>query len=434
MTPFDAEANVLGGCLIVSQAYWQVADLLTENDFASEAHCALWRAIGEAAKDGTPIDVFTVGDRNPSVAQLAVQVANATPGAANIRAYAEVVRREATTRRIRAAGGRIAKLAGEDVLGEAQRIIASCAPSVAAAIRPARDFLKDSMTRMAERHAATEVLTGVPTSIDGLDEMLSGWQRGDLILVGARPSVGKTALAVQASIHAALAGHPVLFLSLEMAGSQLTDRMLAHLARVDGQCIRQPKTLEESDWPRITAAAERIAAMPLRIDETSALAVEAVCARVRQANSAQRLGLVVIDYLTQMTPPKANRGDEAIQIITRALKALAKELAVPVMLLSQLNRAGDSRPSLTSLRESGAIEQDADVVLLLHRPQAERPELVECIVAKQRNGPIGDCWLHFNRPLQSFQTTQERPAASTVTKTRRGFGAPQPKPYWDDAA
>lgn len=432
-TTFDAEANVIGACLMVPDAYWQCVDLLTGDDFTSEAHRELWKLIGTLAKAGVQADAVTVGDRNPALAAYAAECASATASAANVRAYAEIVQREAVTRRVHSAGTRISKLCGPDTLGEAQRIIATCVPGMATSIKPARDHLRTSIALMTERHAATEALTGLSTSIDELDEITSGWQPGDLILIGARPSVGKTALTLQVAAHAAQAGAPVLFLSLEMSGPQLTDRLLSHLAAVDSQFIRQPKRMPEADWARIGAASERVQQMPLLIDDTGALTIEGVCARVRQADATHRLGLVVIDYLTQMTPPKADRGDQAIQIITRALKALAKDLRIPIILLSQLNRAGDGEPTLVSLRESGAIEQDADVVILMHRPDAENKALVKCKVAKQRNGPTGDVWLHFDGAIQRFTPTDERPVVAD-SKKRQGLRAVPRDPIWGDAA
>ena len=409
MNPFDAESAVVGGCLIVPDAFWQVADLLDAADFSQPALGETWQAIGELARSGSAPDFVTFGEHCPKHAALAAEVAGATPGASNIRAYAEIVQRNAVTRRVRVAGQRMAKLGGDDVLGEAQRILAACAPKMSSSVKPAKAHLAESIELMSKRCEATEILTGVPTSLDFLDETLSGWQRGDLIILAARPSVGKTALAVQASIHAAQAGHPVLFLSLEMSGNQLTDRMLAHLSGVDMQAIRQPKRITESEWLRIAKAGEIIGAAPLLIDDTSALTVDGVSACVRQADATQRLGLVVVDYLTQMTPPKAQNTNDGVQFITRGLKKLAKEVRVPVVLLSQLNRDGASAPTLLSLRDSGAIEQDADVVILLDRPDSERKMLIRCNVAKQRNGPIGDCFLHFDGAAQRFSATNERP-------------------------
>lgn len=415
MNAFDAEAAVVGGCLLVSDAYWQIADLLTASDFSKPEYGSMFDAIGALLRRGVAVDSITFGEHCPKHAGAALECAASTPGATNIRAYAEIVQRNAVTRRVRASGDRIAKLSGSDAMGEAQRILAACAPRMASAIKPAKDFLSQSVARMAERCDLDGDLTGVPTSIAWLDAMLSGWQRGDLIILAARPSVGKTALAVQTSLHAALSGRPTLFLSLEMAGNQLTDRMLAHLARVDMQRIRQPKQIEEDQWTRIGDAGERIAEAPLLIDDTSGITVDAIGARVRQANAMNRLDLVIIDYLTQIIPPKAQSVTEGVQIITRTLKALAKEIQVPIILLSQLNRQGDSKPSLTALRDSGAIEQDADVVIFLHRPNDDQRHLVECLIGKQRNGPIGEGFLHFDGHTQTFSATQERP----VTPIRR---------------
>lgn len=420
MNAFDAESAVVGGCLLVSDAYWQIADLLTAGDFSRADYGAMFDSIGDLLRQGVALDSITFGEHCPKHAGAALECAAATPGAANIRAYAEIVQRNAVTRRVRASGDRIAKLSGPDVMGEAQRILAACAPRMASAIKPAKDFLSQSVARMAERCNQDGDLTGVPTSIAWLDAMLSGWQRGDLIILAARPSVGKTALAVQTTLHAALSGRPTLFLSLEMAGNQLTDRMLAHLARVDMQRIRQPKQIEEDQWTRVGEAGERIANAPLLIDDTSGITVDAICARVRQANAMNRLDLVIIDYLTQIVPPKAQSVTEGVQIITRTLKALAKEIQVPIILLSQLNRQGDSKPSLTALRDSGAIEQDADVVIFLHRPNDDQRHLIECLIGKQRNGPIGEGFLHFDGHTQTFSATEERPVVSI---RRRGLEA-----------
>lgn len=420
MNTFDAEAAVIGGCLLVSDAYWKIADLLTAGDFSKPEYGGMFDAIGDLLRRGVAVDSITFGEHCPKHAVAAVECAAATPGATNIRAYAEIVQRNAVTRRVRASGDRIAKLSGQDTMGEAQRILAACAPRMASAIHPAKDFLSQSVERMAQRCEQDGDLTGIPTSIAWLDAMLSGWQRGDLIIIAARPSVGKTALAVQTALHAALSDRPTLFLSLEMAGNQLTDRMLAHLARVDMQRIRQPKQIEEEQWTRISDAGERIAKAPLLIDDTSGITVDAICARVRQANAMNRLDLVIIDYLTQIVPPKAQSVTEGVQIITRTLKALAKEIQVPIILLSQLNRQGDSKPSLTALRDSGAIEQDADVVIFLHRPNDDQRHLIECLIGKQRNGPIGEGFLHFDGHTQTFSATEERPVVSI---RRRGLEA-----------
>lgn len=422
MNQFDAESAVIGACLLEPDAYWRIADLLDAADFARPEYGQVWSAIGDMARAGTVPDAVTFGDRCPQHATLALQCASGTPGATNVRAYAEIVQRHAITRRVRVVGSRMAKLGGEDALGEAQRMLASCAPRMASAIHPIKHYLQQSVALMADRCQQTGELTGVPTSIPWLDEQTAGLQRGDLIILAARPSVGKTALAVQIAAHVAKSD-PVLFLSLEMTGAQLADRLIAHVARVDMQAIRQPKRMDEGEWVRVGEAGTRIAKLSLRIDETSALRMDEIGARIRQANATERLGLVVIDYLTQIVPPKAQSVAEALQIVTRYLKALAKELRAPILLLSQLNRGEGSnpRPTLRSLRDSGAIEQDADVIGFLHRPEDASRSLVELILAKQRNGPIGETWLHFDGATQVFTETDERPSASEAARPRRGM-------------
>lgn len=414
----EAEQYVLGAIVMAGQqAYWRVADLIDADDFSSPVNRGMWTAIMELAKSGAPIDFGTIGDKLPPVAADAIAFANATPSAANIRAYAEIVAREAIARRVRSAGSQIAKLGGQDALGEAQRLLGVCMPKASSAVKHASEYLAQTVKVLEERCDAEEVLTGVPTSLEPLDELTSGWQRGDLILIGARPSIGKTMLALQAAIHAATVGHNVLFLSLEMSGEQLTERELAHIGRVDFQHIRQPKRLDEAEWARLTRAGETIKSLPLHIDESCALTLEALCARVRQMDATKRIGLLVIDYLTIMTPPKADRNDIAWGMVTRALKQLAKELKIPVMLLCQLSRKGVHKPNLEDLRETGALEQDADLVLFLHRPDDQRRNLIECFLGKQRNGPVGDSiMLHANGPHQRFELTDEKPKSAPSIK------------------
>lgn len=410
MNRVDAEAAVIGACLIDPQGYWRVADMLSADDFSTVDYRGIWEAIGRLCREGVVPDFVTVGEAYRAVPMSELlQLANTTPGAANVRGYAKWVLEAAIARRINVAGQRIAKLTGPDTLGEAQRIIASCQPRAMSAVRTIRSFLQDSVQVMQQRCDATDILTGVQTSLEWLDEMTSGWQRGDLVIIAARPSVGKTALAIQCALHAAKVGHPVFFASLEQSGTQLAERAIAHCSGVSLQHITQPKRVEPEEWTRITNAGLDIENLPIQIDETGALTVESICARARQCNAEKRLGLIVIDYLTQITPPKAGTVAEAVQVITRTLKAMAKELSVPVILLSQLNRDGDDKPILKNLRDSGAIEQDADVVLFLHRPDPSKRELIELIIAKQRNGPCDSTYLHAAMDKMRFLPTEERP-------------------------
>jgi replicative DNA helicase len=207
-----------------------------------------------------------------------------------------------------------------------------------------------------------------------------------------------------------------------MTGSQLADRALSNLGRVSSVSIRAPKRLDDAEWMRVNSAGAKLNDLPLLIDESSSLTVDALCARVRQCDASKRLGLVVIDYLTQITPPRAESITEGIQTITRQLKALAKEIQVPIMLLSQLNRDGENRPTLSSLRSSGAIEQDADVVALLHRPNSSEREKIEFILAKQRNGPCGELYFHADMDAMRFLPGEKPSTPELASAGFRKYG------------
>jgi replicative DNA helicase len=419
----DAERAVLGACLLDPQAYWRIADVVTAEDFTPGEGRNLFAAVVALIRDGSASDAVTVGELHPDLGNLALTVANSDGWrTGNVRAYAEIIAARSMTRRVKAAGQRIAQVSDADAYGEAQRILAACAPRNTSAMRPIWEFMRESVQAMQVRANAGGELTGLATSIAGLDALTSGWQRTDLIILAARPSVGKTAMAGQVAVHAATAGHPVLFFSMEMSGVQLSDRVQSHLAHVDSMGMRDPVRLDDADWTRLFGVVGAIESMPLLIDDSSSLTVEAICARARQANAAQRLGLIVIDYLTQMMPPKAQSTNDAWQIVTRQLKALAKDLAVPIILLSQLNRQGEHRPTLSALRDSGAIEQDADLVVFLHRPNASRPAHIELILAKQRNGPTGSVWLDADMAHMRFTESEDGEPVDTHPSRQRGFG------------
>lgn len=420
----NAEISVLGACVCDASCFWRVADLLTADDFSNGQNARLYAFITAKANSGSAFDAVTIGEEDPALGDLALSYGSAEGWrTANVRSYAEMIVNAATARRVKQAGQQIARLEGQDVLGEAQRLIGACATKQVGAVKHIREYLRESVFEMQRRVESDSKLIGTPTSLVELDGMTCGWQRGDLVVLAARPSVGKTAFSVQAAIAASRAGHEVLFMSLEMSGVQLADRVQAHIARVDASGIRNPKLLDDADFTRLFNAAAEIAELPLHIDETSGLTVEAIGARARQVNATKRLGLIVIDYLSQIKPPRANSTNDGIQEITRALKALAKELQVPILLLCQLNRDADGhRPTLKSLRDSGAIEQDADVVIFLHRPDDANRRYAELIIAKQRNGVCDDLGLDTDMKHMTFSVVEKQVGAAMAVQGVKGYG------------
>lgn len=420
---FDSETALVACVLRDPAAFWAVADLVAGDDFRDGTLRAIWGIVGDQLRKGGAADAVTVGDISPDLFAAAVDIARDTVAhEANVRAYAERVASRALDRRVKQAGQRIANLAGEDTLGEAQKIMAACVPRTGASVGTLGQFVRKSLAGIVERGQREADLAGVETGFAPLDALTGGWQRSDLVIVAARPSVGKTAFALQSSIAAAQAGHPVLFVSLEMNGTQLADRVIAHLARVDALHIRDPRNMDDDEWPRVTGVHKLADDLPMRIDESAAATVDAIAARARQVDAEGRLALIVIDYLTYIQPPKSENTTEAIQVITRQLKALAKQLNVTVVLLSQLNRDGDDEPELKHLRGSGAIEQDADVVLMLHRPNKADHSTVKVKVAKQRNGPLGDFYLRADMAHMRFTPTEYSPPVAEFRPRSRGFG------------
>lgn len=422
----NVESSVLGACLCSADAYWRVADLLTPDDFAGAGYGKLYALITQLARDESPFDAVTVGDLQPRFASMAMDLATAEGWrTSNVRAYAEIVAASAVARRVKLAGQQIARLDGPDILGQAQQIMGACLPRHMGSVKHIREYIRASVMELQRRVDAKGEMTGIPTSLQGLDEMTCGWQNGDLIVIAARPSVGKTAFTIQALTNACRHSKHALFFSLEMTGVKIADRVQAHVAQVNAAGMKRPELFDNADFGALFNAAAEIAELPLHIDETPALTVEALCARARQLHATQHVDLIAIDYLTQMTPPTGKNLStaDALQIITRALKSLAKEMNVPVILLSQLNRDGEGhRPGLKALRDSGAIEQDADVVIFLHRPDAENKERVVLIVEKQRDGETGDIHLHANMRHQRFTETDAPVEARSAPTGMRGYG------------
>jgi replicative DNA helicase len=424
----EAEQSLLGALLLDNQAFEKVADLVTGEDFYRDDHRRIWRHIARLVEQNKPADVVTLSEaiegsedkeKTGGPAYLGALAQN-TPSALHIRRYAELVRERSVQRRLAHVATGIAEDAlnpgGKDVgqmLDEAESKIFQIAESGARKneglieIKPVLAKVFERIDHLYHRDNPSDV-TGVPTGYTKLDQMTSGLQPGDLIVVAGRPSMGKTALALNIAEHVAVDnGLPVAVFSMEMSSAQLAMRMLGSIARVDQHKMRTGR-LNDKEWGDLSEAMGKLHETPIYIDEGGALTALEVRARARRLKRQySQLGLIVIDYIQLMSASSQgeNRATE-ISEISRSLKAMAKELDVPVIALSQLNRAVDQRPDrrpvMSDLRESGAIEQDADVIMFIYREVVYKPDLpedqrgiAEVIVGKQRNGPIGTVKLTF---------------------------------------
>jgi len=419
----EAEQSLLGALLIDNQAFDRVADLVSAEDFYRDDHRRIWRHVARLVEASRPADVVTVSesieasedkDKTGGAAYLAALAQN-TPSALNIRRYAELVRERAVQRRLAQVATEIAETAlaptGRDVgqlLDEAESKIFQIAESGARkdqglmGISPVLAKVFERIDHLHSQDNPSDV-TGVPSGFIDLDRKTAGLQPGDLIIIAGRPSMGKTALALNIAEHVALHPSvrlPVAIFSMEMSASQLAMRMLSSMARVDQTKLRTGR-LDNEEWANLTDAIGKLNEARIHVDETAALNALELRARARRMKREYgKLGLVVVDYLQLMSASSQgeNRATE-ISEISRSLKALAKELDVPVVALSQLSRAveqrNDRRPLMSDLRESGAIEQDADLILFIYREEVYAPEKeeargrAEVIIGKQRNGPIG---------------------------------------------
>ena len=436
----EAEQAVLGGLMLDNTAFDRVADLLREGDFYRHDHRLIWQQIARLIERSQPADVVTVleslqtaghAEEAGGLAYLNT-LATETPSAANIRRYAEIVRDRAVLRRLISTSDEIATSAlnpqGRDtrqLLDEAESKIFQIAEDGTrgeAGFQPLQDLLGKVVERIDQLYNQdnTSDVTGVPTGYVDLDRMTSGMQPGDLVIVAGRPSMGKTSFAMNIGEHVAIEqGLPVAVFSMEMGATQLAMRILCSSGRLDQQRIRTGRLIDD-DWPRLTSAISKMQESPLHIDESPALNALELRARARRlARQCGKLGLVVIDYLQLMSASSAgeNRATE-ISEISRSLKALAKELDCPVIALSQLNRSLEQRPNkrpvMSDLRESGAIEQDADVIIFIYRDEVYNPDstdkgTAEIIIGKQRNGPIGTVRLTFIGAYTKFENYTSGP-------------------------
>jgi len=427
----DAEQAVLGGLMLDERAWERIADKLNEDDFYRKDHRLIYRAIGDLSNKNLPCDAVTLGEwfDSKGIAELVggssyvLQLANSTPSAANITAYAEIVREKSVLRQLIDAGTEITGdgfqpegRSSQEILENAERKVFQIAESGARGRKgfvAMRAAVKEAFQILHQRYESKGSVTGLATGFADLDEYTAGLQPSDLIIIAARPSMGKTALAVNIAEHAALKTRKaVAIFSMEMSSSQLAFRLISSLGRINQQHLRTGD-IQEEEWPRVTSAITLLSDAKIFIDDTPALSPGELRARARRLKREHDLGLIVIDYLQLMAVPgnKENRATE-ISEISRGLKALAKELNIPVIALSQLNRSleqrTDKRPVMSDLRESGAIEQDADVILFIYRDEVydkESPKkgTAEIIIGKQRNGPIGVVNLTFLGQYTKFE-------------------------------
>lgn len=407
----EAEQSVLGAVMLDPSAYDDVADQLRESDFGRQEHRLIWRAAAEISAQSQHADSVTVmarlserGDiEQAGGMQYVGGLARSVPSAANVRQYAELVRRQGLRREIAQVTAQAAQAAQEAddpvaALDQAQSALLAVGDRGQGGPERASDRLAAWVDRLDARYRRDSDVTGLPTGYPDVDQITAGLQPADLTILAARPSMGKTTLALNVAEHAAVReGRPTAVFSLEMDTESLLDRSAASLGRVPLDNVRRGR-LSESDWAQITSAQAELGQAPLYIDDQAGLSAADIAARCRRLQRREGLELVVIDYLQLMTPPKAETRARELALITGALKQLAKELGVPVLLLSQLNRQleqrQNKRPMMADLRESGSLEQDADLIAFLYRDEvyhddSPTPGVTELIVAKQRQGETG---------------------------------------------
>jgi len=427
----EAEQSVLGGVLIENEAINRVTEILDAEDFYRDAHRKIFNALINLSERDEPADLITLTnelrktDHLDSIggASYLASLIDSVPTAANIEYYAKIVKEKAILRKLIQTSTEIITQSYEDrgdvevFLDEAERSIFEISEK---RVRPSfysiRDIVKESFKTIERLFQKKELVTGVPSGFREIDRMTAGFQPSDLIIIAGRPSMGKTAFCLNVAQYAAIGNKiPVAIFSLEMSKEQLVIRMLCSEAHVEGTRLRTG-FLNESDWPKLTIAAGNLSEAPIYIDDTAALSILELRAKARRLKSERGLGMLIIDYLQLMKGrTKVESRQQEISEISRSLKALSKELNIPVIAVSQLSRKTEertgNRPQLSDLRESGAIEQDADLILFIYRDEVynrseDNPNKgkAEVIIGKQRNGPIGKIDLAF---LDKFTTFKE---------------------------
>lgn len=434
----EAEQSVLGGLFLDKDSLIKVVERVQAEDFYRQDHRIIYKAIIDLDNDGKPFDLVTVAEWLESHQQLdevgglsyLAALAENTPSASNVGVYADIVRKRSVLRQLISATVKINETvfnpmgsSSEQILDFAEQAVFEIAEQEnrgRRAYQNIKDLLVSALDRVDEIYRKKTPITGIATGFDDFDERTAGLQNSDLVIIAGRPSMGKTAFAINIAEHAVIKQElSVVVFSMEMPGEQLAMRMMSSLGRVDQHKVRTGK-LDDQDWPRLTSAVTLLKDKNLFIDDTPALTPVELRSRCRRIAREQKLDLIIIDYLQLMQIPgtSENRATE-ISEISRSLKAMAKELKVPVVALSQLNRSLEQRPNkrpvMSDLRESGAIEQDADVIVFIYRDEVYNDEtadkgIAEIILSKQRNGPIGTVKLTFLGQFTRFENYTEEPS------------------------
>jgi replicative DNA helicase len=432
----DAEASLLGAILIDSDAIVKIADVVTSDDFYDEKHRRIYEAVISLYELRNPIDVLTLSNKIQEQgflefiggASYLTELTNYVPTASHVNQYADIVAQKALRRRLIKASQDIVGLGYDETInlqglieGAESRLFEVSQKHIKQDVVSLENILTDSFDRLDELHKDKGKLRGVPTGYKDLDNVLAGLQNSDLVVLAARPSMGKTALALNIAHNVALESKlPVLMFSLEMSKEQLVDRMLAMSSGVDAWSLRTGK-LTDRDFEKIGHAMGTLSEAEIYIDDTPAITVSELRTKARRQAHTKKVGLIIVDYLQLMSGSSRLGGEgnrvQEISEISRGLKGVARELNVPVLALSQLSRSVESRspqiPQLADLRESGSIEQDADVVAFIYREdyynnETDRKNIADILIKKHRNGPINNVELYFDREKQRFRSVDTK--------------------------
>ncbi|HEY9480775.1 MAG TPA: replicative DNA helicase [Candidatus Paceibacterota bacterium] len=431
----DAEQALLGSIMLRPEAIHEVTDVVREDDFYSEKHRVIWNACMELMAKGNPIDLLSLSSKLKDMGQLdriggasyLTELVNTVPSASNVRHYASIVQKKSMMRKLIEAGEHITGLSFEErgeleeIIDQAEKRLFEVTNSVGShKFVHLKDTLAEAWDQIERLQSSSDELRGVPTGFKALDNKLSGFQKSDLIILAARPSMGKTSLALDFARKAAVEHNiPVGIFSLEMSAAQLVQRMLSAESRIDAWKLRTGKGLSVDEMSvNLRDAMDKLSKAPIYIDDQPGNNILKMRAIARRLKAEKNLGLVIVDYLQLMTPVQSARSDNVVQQVTeisRSLKNLARDLDVPVIALSQLSRAVESRggkPRLSDLRDSGSIEQDADVVMFIHREKDESGEQARSreatiLIEKHRNGPTGEIQLVFDSDKATYLSVEK---------------------------